>query len=104
MSYLLVGDLGYTIQYNSWAECHEQVNGFSESSYTSFPSREDAQSAWLRYMARDAMFREAQLDGRPLNPEEAHIIDEHVNNNGAITLLPLVITLFCVVAALVFLG
>lgn len=38
--------------YNSWAECHSQVSGFPGNLHQSYESREEAEDAYAKFMAK----------------------------------------------------
>ncbi|KAJ1378121.1 Ribosomal protein L9/RNase H1, N-terminal [Sesbania bispinosa] len=41
--------------YSTWSECQVQVNGFSGALYQGFNSREEAESAWIRFWSIEYM-------------------------------------------------
>ncbi|KAJ1428170.1 Ribosomal protein L9/RNase H1, N-terminal [Sesbania bispinosa] len=38
--------------YSSWSECHSQVHGFAGCVFRAYSTREEAESAWMRYWAQ----------------------------------------------------
>lgn len=38
--------------YDSWEGCHEQVNGYSNSSYKGFPTRQQAEDHYSQFLLR----------------------------------------------------
>ncbi|KAJ1386968.1 Ribosomal protein L9/RNase H1, N-terminal [Sesbania bispinosa] len=41
--------------YSTWSECQVQVNGFSGALFQGFNSREEAESAWIRFWSVEYM-------------------------------------------------
>ena len=64
--------------YNSWPECQEQVNGYRDNLYQSYPTLEEAEVAFLEYIERRM---KKPLEPEPMNENiEATHTRVNVNN------------------------
>ncbi|KAJ1376235.1 Ribosomal protein L9/RNase H1, N-terminal [Sesbania bispinosa] len=77
--------------YESWVECQEQVNGFHGCSYSSFPTREEAERAWEEWTNRGGDHKGinpvAVMGGSGLNVRQKATGPEDVTHGTCLTLL-----------------